>query len=232
MIKQWTNLPAPGVCHHFIRIVASETDFREPAAVALAACTALWPVVQPLSVTVEMAARTREWPYIELDIALPASTWHLREVNVPAHVAVAARVQGSGHREETTPALTLARLEQLLTQAGAQELVEGYAPVLYSLALHYTRARVVDEQATMAEVTYGPETYAIPIERRVDGLWVAGPIRDAMFNPPIKVMLENNDGRLALTVCAGWSPWVTAGLAEATLFATCLQALVRQGWAE
>ena len=231
-MNKWENLPAPGKCYHFARIVESDTDFYEPGVAALAACAALWPVVQPLSVTLEMAARSAEWPYIEPDIPLPAPTWHLREVNIPAQIAVAARVQGSGHHEETTAVLTLPRLEQLLTSAHAQQLAEGYVPVLYALELHYTRARIMADQAAVAEITYGPETYAIPVERRQDGLWVAGPLRNTMINPPIKVILENNDGRLSLTVCAGWSPWVEAGSAEAALFAAARQELERQGWEE
>ncbi len=231
-MNQWTNLPAPGKCWQLLRLVQSEIDYKEPGALALAACTTLWPVVQPLSVTLEMAARTVEWPYIETAIPLPAPTWHLRETHSPATVAVAARVQRSGHREERTAALTVERLAQLLTDAHAQEVEEGYLPTLYALELHYTRARVLDEQAALVEVTYGPETYAIPVERRADGLWVAGPVRDTMLNPPIKVTLENNDGRLTLTVCAGWSPWVGSGMAEAALLDSCVQALVDQGWAE
>ncbi|MEZ4861777.1 MAG: hypothetical protein R3C14_10730 [Caldilineaceae bacterium] len=231
-MKQWTNLPAPGHCRRFIRLVVSDTDSYEPAHLALAACRALWPVVQPLSVTLAMTARTVEWPYLELDVTLPAPTWHLREIHVPAHVAVAARVQGSGHREQTTASLTLANLQQLLSAAHAQRLAEGYVPVLYSLELHYTRARLLADETAFVEVSYGPESYAIPVERRADGLWVAGPVRDAMLNPPIKVTLENNDGRLTLTVCAGWSAWVTSGSAETALFDSCLQALVEQGWEE
>ena len=153
-------------------------------------------------------------------------------VKAAAGVAVAARVQGSGHREQTTASLTLANLQQLLSAAHAQRLAEGYVPVLYSLELHYTRARLLADETAFVEVSYGPESYVIPVERRADGLWVAGPVRDAMLNPPIKVTLENNDGRLTLTVCAGWSAWVTSGSAETALFDSCLQALVEQGWEE
>jgi hypothetical protein len=58
------------------------------------------------------------------------------------------------------------------------------------------------------ELAFGPKTYRIPIEARDDGCWVSGPVRDAMINPPIKLEIGNNDGRLSLSLAAGWSPWV------------------------
>jgi len=228
----WHNLPAQGKCWRFVRIVESEAAFNEPMDATIAACTALWPVVQPLSVTLEMAARLRELPYIELDIPLPVRTWHLREVDVPAHVEVAARVQASEYSEEAIPQLTLQKLAHWLARAHAQQLAEGYVPVLYGLEMHYTRARIIEYQKTYAELAFGPETYIIPVEKRQDGLWVSGPMRNTMINPPIKITIDNNDGRLTLSICVGWSPWTEAGSAEATLLTACLQDVGRQGWDE
>ena len=232
-MKFWHHLPSPGKCWRFAHLVESEVDFNEPMAAANAVCTALWPVVQPLSVTLAMAARSRELPFIERDIPVPVSTWHLREVDVPAHVRVAARVQACGpgeHSEETIPELTPQALADWLARAHAQQLAEGYVPVLYCLHMYYTRARLIEDQKPYAELALGPKTSAIPVEKRQDGLWVSGPMRDTMINPPIRITLVNGDGRLGLEICAGWSPWIETGSAEAELLMACLLELEKQGW--
>jgi hypothetical protein len=231
-MNEWYNLPSPGKCWHFLHIVESELAFDEPMEAAVAAFTAACPVVRPLSVSLQMAARSRELPYIEPDIPVPFSTWHIREVEVPAHVAVAARAEAAGHREEAVPKLTPQELSRWVANAHAQPLEDGYVPVLYSLEMYYTRARLLEDADSYAAVAYGPERYTVPIERRPDGLWVSGPIRDTMTNPPIHISVENNDGRLTLMLCAGWSPWVERGSAEAALLRRCLDEIGRQGWDE
>src|SRR5689334_22718715 len=102
IMRIWHHLLEPGEFWRFSRLTENDDDFNEPIALANTVFTALWPVVQPLSVTIEMEARSREFPVIEYEIPLPVSTWHLREVDVPAHIAVVARVERLGkHSEET-----------------------------------------------------------------------------------------------------------------------------------
>jgi hypothetical protein len=229
-MKCWHNLSDSGKHWRFVRLVESD-DFNEPMAAANAVCTALWPVVQPLSVTLEMAARPREFLYIERDIPVPVSTWHLREVDIPAHIAVAAWVEEPGkHSEEARPELTLQALADWLAHAHAQQLAEGYVPVLHRLHMYYTRARLLDYQKPYAELALGAKTYAIPVEKRKDRLWVSGPMQDTPINPPIKMFLVNTDGRLGLDICVGWSPWIETGSGEAELLKTCLHELEKQGW--
>jgi hypothetical protein len=176
-MKIWQNLPSRAKYWHFVRLMESEVDFNEPMAAANGVFTALWPVVQPLSVTLEMAARSRELPFLELDILVPVSTWHLREVDVPTHVPVAARVKEAGkHSEEAIPKLTQQALADWLARAHAQQLAEGYVPALYALHMYYTRARLLEYQKPCAELAFGPKTYTIPVEKREDGLWVSGPM--------------------------------------------------------
>jgi hypothetical protein len=231
-MKVWKNLRSRSKYWSFDRLLESEVNFYEQMMDATnGVFTALWPVVQPLSVTLEMAARSRDLPLLELDIPVPISTWHLREVEVPAHVPVNARVEKLGkHREEAVPELTPQVLAGWLARAHAQELPEGYVPVLYVLHVYYTRARLLSYQEPCAELAFGPETYTLPIEQREDGLWVSGPMRGTIINPPIRWTLVNNDGRLDLEIEIGWSPWVETGSAEAELWLTCLQELEKQGW--
>jgi hypothetical protein len=230
-MKIWKNLRSRSQYWSFVRFLESEVNFHEQMMDALnGVFTALWPVVQPLSVTLEMAA-LREFPFLELDIPLPVSTWHLREVEIPAHVPVNAYVKVPGkHSEETTPELTLQVLADWLACAHAQQLPEGYVPAFYVLHVYYTRARLLEYEKPCAELAFGPKTYTLPVEQRKDGLWVAGPMRGTIINPPIRWDLVNNDGRLGLEISIGWSPWVETGSAEAELLITCLHELEKQGW--
>jgi hypothetical protein len=231
IMKMWHHLLKPGEYWRFSRLTENDDDFNEPIALANTVFTALWPVVQPLSVTIEMEARSREFPVIEYEIPLPVSTWHLREVDVPAHIAVVARVERLGkHSEETISRLTPQALADWLARANAQQLVEGYVPVLHILHMYYTRARLLEYEQPSAELAWGSQTYAIPVEKREDGLWVSGPMRDTMIEPPIKIELANFHGRLGLDIWVCWSPWIEAGSAEAKLLRTCLRELEKQGW--
>jgi hypothetical protein len=91
--------------------------------------TALWPVVQPLSVTLQMAAMLRELPFLDSAIPVPISSWHLREVEVPAYVPVNAYLEvRDKHREEAVPELTPHVVADWLARAHAQQLPEGYVP--------------------------------------------------------------------------------------------------------
>jgi hypothetical protein len=231
-MKMWHHLPEPGKCWRFSRLTENDDDFNEPIALANTVFTALWPVVQPISVTIEMEARSREFPFIKYEIRLPVSTWHLREVDVPTHVPVAAWVEEFGrHREETVSQLTLQALADWLARANTQQLVEGYVPVLHILHMYHTRARLLEYEQSSAQLAwYGSEMYTIPVEKREDGLWVSGPMRDTMIEPPIKIKLVNFDGRLGLHISVHWSPWVEAGSAEAELLKRCLHELEKQGW--
>ena len=88
-MKLWHYLPDSEKCLSFVRLVESEVDCNEPMIAANAVCTALWPVVRPLAVTFSMAARPREVPFLEYKIPVSIEDWHLLEVDVPAHVAIA-----------------------------------------------------------------------------------------------------------------------------------------------
>jgi hypothetical protein len=161
------------------------------------------------------------------------STWHLREVEVPAHVSVDAYVKTPGkHSEEAVAELTPQVLADWLARAHAQQLPEGYVPALDTLHVYYTRARLLEYEEPCAELAFGPQTYTLPVEQRKDGLWVSGPMRRTMINPPIRWTLVNNNGRLGLEIEIGWSLWAEKGSAEAELWLTCLQELEKQGWKE
>jgi hypothetical protein len=177
-MKIWKNLRSRSEYWDFDRLLESEVDFHEQLMDATSGIfTALWPVVQPLSVTLEMAASSLELSFLERDIPVPVETWHLREVEVPAHVPVNAYVKVPGkHSEETTPELTPQVLADWLARAHAQQLPEGYVPALYALHLYYTRARLLSYQEPCAELAFGPHTYTLPVEKREDGLWVSGPM--------------------------------------------------------
>ena len=222
---------------YFARFVKSEVDFNELMAVANAVFAALWPVVRPLSVDLTMAARSpREFPFIERNIPVPVRNWHLLEVDVPAHVAITKWAElkwanPSHYSEEEIPELTLLALADWLAHAHAQQLPEGYIPVLDTLKMHYARARLLEYQEPYAQMAWGSETHAIPVEKREDGLWVSGPMREAMIkHPPIEITLTNYDGRLDLYIPVYWSLWIETGSAEAELLRTCLRELEKQGW--
>ena len=238
-MKLWHHLPEPGEYWRFDRLV-EDVDFKGPMAAANAVFTALWPVVRPLSVTLNMKARRRhDCPLSAYKIPLPVvRVWHLREVEVSAPVAVAEWLKAykpSQQSEEERPELTLQALADWLARAHAQLLPEGYVPVLGSLYVHSTRARLLAYQELYAELALGPKTSVIPVEKREDGLWVSGPMPDTMINPPIEIDLLNTNElhksvRMTLRIFVGWSPWVETGSAEAELLTACLHELEKQGW--
>jgi hypothetical protein len=230
-MEQWYHFLGSGKRWHFSRSVENDADFNEPIAIANTVLATLWPVVQPISVTLEMEARSREFPFIEYEIPVPISTWHLRDIEAPAHVTCCAWVKALGrHSEEAVPQLTLQALADRLARANTQQLVEGYVPVLHILHMYHTRARLLEYEQSSAELTLGSETYTLPIERREDGLWVSGPMRNTMIKPPIKIKLVDFDGHLGLEISVFWSPWAEAGSAEAELLRSCLRELEKHGW--
>ena len=232
-MKLWHNLPEPGKYWHFSRRVQSEIDANGTMVAVNTIFPALWPVVRPLSVTLQMRARLRKRPFDERYIPSLVRTWHLREVEVPAHIAVTALFKAtdpSQRSEEAIPELTPQVLADWLARAHAQQLPEERIPILYRLHMYFTRAHLLEYQEPSAELAWGPKTYTIPVEKREDGLWVSGPMSYTIINPPITVTLYKPEGRLGLSICAYWSPWVETGSAEAELLRTCLLELEKHGW--
>ncbi len=234
-MKIWRYLPdALEDCLSFVRFVKSEVDFNELIAVANAVFAAVWPVVRPLSVTVEMAARSpREFPCIENEIPVPIRDWHLCEASIPDYI-VAPWTQSFWQNKpgkKEVPELTLPALADWLARAHAQQLPEGYVPVLHTLEMHSARARLLEYPKPYAELAWGSQTYTIPVEKREDELWVSGPMRKAMIkHPPIEITLTNFHGRLGLYIPVYWSPWIETGSKEAELLRSCLHELEKQGW--
>ena len=218
----------------FVRLVETD-DFRELMAITNAIFTALWPVMRPLSVTLDMESRSLPEPFI-INNEIPIRDWHLYEIDVPAHVttigkwAELRRMDPSHYSEEAIPELTLHILADWLARAHAQQLPEGYIPVLSALNMHHVRARLLEDQPPSAELALGSQTYTIPVEKREDGLWVSGPVRKALAKAPIDISFENLYGRLTLYLTVYWSPWIEAGSAEAELLRSCLHELEKQGW--
>ena len=217
----------------FVRLVEND-DFREPMAITNAIFTTLWPVVRPLSVTLEMESRSLPEPFI-INNEIPIRKWHLYEVDVPAHVAIDIWAEWEGnvpsdYREEAIPELTLHTLADWLARAHTQQLPEGYIPVLGSLDMHHTRARLLEDQAPSIELALGSEIYTIPVEKRENGLWVSGPMQKALVKAPIDITFWTLYGRLTLDIWVYWSLWSEAGTAEAELLRSCLLELEKQGW--
>ena len=96
--------------------------------------------------------------------------------------------------------------------------------------MYSARARLLEDPGPSAELVLGPETYAIPVEKREDGLWVSGPMRESVTSPPIKIELDNDHGIQELEITVYWSPWIETGSAEAELLRACLHELEKHGW--
>ena len=219
----------------FVRSMESSLDFHEPIAATNAVFAALWPVMQPLSGGLTIAARPHDSPEIDYAIPVPVRHWRLYGKYPPAHVAISKWVEqewapGHHYSEEEIPELTLQALADWLTRAHAQQLPEGSVPLLSHLETHSARARILEDQGPSAELVWGPETYAVPVEKREDGLWVSGPMRESVTSPPIKIELYNDHGVQELEITVYWSPWIEAGFAEAELLRTYLHELEKQGW--
>jgi hypothetical protein len=234
-MKSWHYLPDSKERErlHFFRFVEGD-DACELMAAANTIFPALWPVARPLSVTLLIVARSCKQPFNILYIPSLVRTWHLREVEVPAHVAVTALVKASGpsqHSEEAKHGLTPQALTDWLARAHAQQLPEGYVPILDRLCMDCTRARLLQDREPYAELASGMVTYAVPVEKREDGFWVSGPMREGkVLDPPIEVELVSDQGVQNLYISVYWSPWIEAGSAEAELLKSCLQELEKQGW--
>ena len=216
----------------FVRVVES-VNFNGPMAAANAVFTALWPVARPLTVYLTIVARLHDFSFIIYKVPVPVSEWILREMYLPNHVAIPSWVacfKPNEPGEEEVPELTLPALADWLTCAHAQQLPEGYIPVLHTLEVRCTRARLLEYQKPYGELALGPQTYTIPVEKRDNGLWVSGPTPEAMGNAPIEISLENVDGRLGLDISVYWSPWIEKGSGEAELLRICLHELEKQGW--
>jgi hypothetical protein len=73
-MKVWQHLPFQEKYWTFVRFVESEVNIHEQLMETTnGVFTTLWPVVQPLSVTLEMAARSRDLPFFER-VPVPVST--------------------------------------------------------------------------------------------------------------------------------------------------------------
>ncbi len=231
-MKVWHCLSEPGKYWSFSRRVQSEIDAHGTMIAVNTIFPALWPVVRPRSVTLQMTARLRKPPFDERYMD-HIRTWHLREEEVPAHVAVTALVKDghpSRHSEEAVPELTPQALADWLAHAHAQQIPEERIPILYRLHMYFTRARLLEYQESSAELVFGPKTYPIPVEKREDGLWVSGPMSYTVLDPPITVTLYKPEGQLGLGISVYWSPWIETGSAEAELLKSCLHELEKQGW--
>ena len=218
---------------HLARFIeGDDVSSSELVAAANAVFGALWPVVRPLSVSMKMAAWEQGFFWIDPKVPVPISYWHLREMHPLTCVVMPEWIDPHKDCEEAIPELTLQALADWLACAHAQQLPEGYFPVLETLNVHASRVRLLEDPGPYAElVYYGPQAHSIPIEKREDGLWVSGPRQGMGRNPPIEIELcYVIGGRLHLDVTVYWSPWFEAEFAEAELLKTCLRELEKQGW--
>ncbi len=159
----------------FVRAMEDPFDFHEPLAVTNTVFAALWPVMRPLSGFLSIEAS----PYNSDITILVSRNWRLYE-KYPCSCSDSQMYQSelanpSYCREEEIPEMSLQALADWLTRAHAQQLLEGYVPVLDNLQTGATRARLLEDPGPFAELVDGRETYAVPVEKREDGLWVSGP---------------------------------------------------------
>ena len=98
--------------------------------------------------------------------------------------------------------------------------------------MHTTRARLLEDQGPYVELVWEGAlgTFFIPVEKRENGFWVSGPMRDTLAKAPIDITFWRLYGRLTLDIWVYWSLWSEAGAAEAELLRTCLLELEKQGW--
>jgi hypothetical protein len=161
----------------FVRAMENPLDFHEPLAVTNTVFAALWPVVWPLSVNLTIAARQLDSPVIDKKIPVPVSIWHLYERYPPAHVTIPKWAESewtnpSDYREEEISELTPQALADWLARAHAQQLPERYVPILDSLYMNCTRARILQDQEPYAELAWRWSRYrsweicAVPVEKR------------------------------------------------------------------
>ena len=204
---------------NFIRWMESD-DPHELITAANTVFTALWPVVQPLEVSLTIAAKQRGSSIIDENIPVPVSSWYLYEMYPSAHLARVRLVDPSTY-SEGFPELTPQVLTDWLTRAHAQQLPEGYVPRLSTLYVCSTRAHLLQDQEPYAELAWRWDINAIPVEKREDGFWVSRPMQEGIIMyPPIKIELWTSQDHpdypeLALYISVYWSPWIEAGSAEA-----------------
>lgn len=221
---------------HFVRVMENSLDFHERLAITNTVFAALWPVMRPLSGRLRIAATLHDALSSDSTIPVSVPNWGLYEKYPPAHVEIPRFSDPSYCREEEIPEMSLQALADWLTRAHAQQLPEGYGPVLDSLKINSARARLLEDPGPFAELVDGRETYAVPVEKREDGLWVSGPWWESVSSPPIAIELDDgglNDDwcvELRLDIRVYWSPWTEAGFAEAELLKSCLQELEKDGW--
>ena len=186
-------------------------------------------IVQPLSLTFDMAYCSADLPFLKKHIFPPKATWHIREAILPKNIEVHARFKQEGHQEITVKEISVPILKHYLQEAHDQ-VQESYLPTLNSAEMFYTRARILTCESDEITLKHYSETYTLPIESRLDGYWISGPLKDVPINPPIKVEFLNNNGRLEILIAIGWSLWADPSTQEARMLKGVLQELESCGW--
>jgi hypothetical protein len=228
----------------FIGVVGSD-DGHDMITAVSSLFTALWPVVRPLTVSLYMAAKQPGSSVFDKNIQVPVKSWYLYEMDPPARVDISKYTESelanqSDRRREGIPELTPQALTDWLTRAYAQQLPEGYVPILRSLDMNHARACLLQDQEPHIELAYRwghgscCEIYSIPVEKREDGFWVSGPIRGMtnLNHPPIAIELYTYEEfrNIDLSIQIFWSPWIEEGSAEEDLLWDCLCELEKRGW--
>lgn len=199
----------------------------------LAAVETLWPVVQPLQLTLWAGCRSRELALLEPDVSLPHPYWSLRVATPPAGVVL--QQLADAYRTREVDDLTLDAIRDWLATAFAQSAPRpDLEPALVWLRCVAARARLADGFAEAADGSLslrdGPTVIAVPVDHRPDGAWVAGPVHDERMLPPLAFELADGDGELEARVAVGWSCWSRPGSGELQMVVDAINRLLRQGW--
>jgi hypothetical protein len=152
--------------------------------------------------------------------------WHVRASNVPGRVD--QRETRSGSRIDVRSEIDPLVIAEVVTNATSQPCADdGCSAELEWIEWTACRVRLPDLHATQFLVDDNAGRIAeIPIEIRSDGLWISGPMIDAMTGPPVRLSMVEGAFRIDVI----WDLW-QKGAGRASLDAAVARVLARDtGW--
>ncbi|GAB4211688.1 MAG: hypothetical protein OHK0022_46550 [Roseiflexaceae bacterium] len=110
----------------------------------------------------------------------------------------------------------------------------GVAVALSATWCRLTRARVFPDLRVVAgqlPIRDGATPLGtLPLETRVDSMWVAGPVESQTWRAPVWYEWTNEGWQCEVNIQAGWSFWGMPQYPECQALVAAIHRLIGQGW--
>jgi hypothetical protein len=207
---------------------------QKPDEIGREACRVLGHALRfaaPLAVDLLMGARAEDEPFLDEGALLPHGTWH-----VAGEEAVARGLRpGSrrdGHQDRRVEEITVESVARVLAEAMAQPAPPERCVTLARLEIAHLRARLFDPSfasAAAVRVRRARFEYDVPIAHEMGGSWIDR-VPEGV-NPPLHLVIDNNDGAVRVKLAIAWSLWKDEGSPEKAAIAEFARAVAADGYA-